>query len=81
MLNFTMLEDFGDSCSLVSIILLQDPKKELCFFLEGLADAEDVPSYVEAHPFGQPAIGPQHPMWGFYSTVLCRLPCTPCRNN
>uniref|UniRef100_A0A803MQP3 Mitochondrial import inner membrane translocase subunit TIM50 n=1 Tax=Chenopodium quinoa TaxID=63459 RepID=A0A803MQP3_CHEQI len=52
-----------------------DPKEELGKYLEGLANAEedDVPTYVKANPFGQPAIGPDHPNWDFYSRVLRRL--------
>ncbi|KAL9235667.1 hypothetical protein vseg_010409 [Gypsophila vaccaria] len=46
-----------------------DPKNELGMFLEGLAEAEDVPSYVKVHPFGLPAVGPAHPNWGFYSRI------------
>ncbi|XP_010683895.2 uncharacterized protein LOC104898504 [Beta vulgaris subsp. vulgaris] len=49
-----------------------DPKRELCSYLKGLADAEDVPSYVKAHPFGQPAIDSQHPNWDFYSLLIRR---------
>ncbi|XP_021743207.1 uncharacterized protein LOC110709304 [Chenopodium quinoa] len=47
-----------------------DPKRELCSYLEGLARAEDVPSYVKGYRFGQPAIGPKHPDWNYYSNVL-----------
>uniref|UniRef100_A0A803MZP7 Mitochondrial import inner membrane translocase subunit TIM50 n=1 Tax=Chenopodium quinoa TaxID=63459 RepID=A0A803MZP7_CHEQI len=52
-----------------------DPKEELGKYLEGLANAEDddVPTYVKANPFGQPAIGPDHPDWDFYSRVRRRL--------
>ncbi|KAM6592975.1 hypothetical protein CsatA_000678 [Cannabis sativa] len=31
---------------------------------------DDIPGYVEKHPFGQPAITPNHPDWDFYSKVL-----------
>ncbi|KAJ6311300.1 hypothetical protein OIU77_013133 [Salix suchowensis] len=41
------------------------PEGDLRVYLEGLADAEDVPSYVKDHPFGKPAITPLHPDWGF----------------
>ncbi|KAF3441730.1 hypothetical protein FNV43_RR15645 [Rhamnella rubrinervis] len=41
-----------------------DPKGDLAKYLEGLASADgDVPSYVKEHPFGQPAITPNHPQW------------------
>jgi hypothetical protein len=41
--------------------------------LEELADADDVPSYVKDHPFGQPAITPTHSDWEFYSKVIRRF--------
>ncbi|XP_074316697.1 uncharacterized protein LOC141652937 [Silene latifolia] len=47
-------------------------KNELGIFLEGLADAKDVPSYVKLHRIGQPAVGPTHPDWDFYSTIRGR---------
>ncbi|GAB2302133.1 hypothetical protein Dimus_036150 [Dionaea muscipula] len=49
-----------------------DPKEELGKYLDGLAEAEDVQAYVKAHPIGQPAIGPEHPDWGFYSKIRRR---------
>ncbi|CAK9138393.1 unnamed protein product [Ilex paraguariensis] len=52
------------------------PKGEMQLFLEGLEDADDVPTYVKEHPFGQPAITPSHPDWGFYSKIIRRF-----RNN
>jgi hypothetical protein len=33
-----------------------DPNGELCEYLKGVAEAEDVQSYVENNPFGIPAI-------------------------
>ncbi|KAK6943971.1 FCP1 homology domain [Dillenia turbinata] len=45
------------------------PKGELRMYLKGLADAEDVPSYLKEHKFGQPAMAPGHPDWGFYVKV------------
>ena len=51
-----------------------DPKGDLVKYLEGLASsADDVPSYVKAHPFGQPAITPNHSIWPFCSRVLRHL--------
>ncbi|KAL5809700.1 hypothetical protein ACOSQ3_030391 [Xanthoceras sorbifolium] len=46
------------------------PKGELRLYLTGLVDSDDVPSYVKHHPFGQPAITPTHPDWGYYSKVI-----------
>ncbi|XP_074316312.1 uncharacterized protein LOC141652630 [Silene latifolia] len=46
-----------------------DLKNELVQFLDGLAEASDVPSYVKSHPIGQPAVGPTHPDWEFYSRI------------
>ncbi|XP_060968347.1 uncharacterized protein LOC133035921 [Cannabis sativa] len=47
------------------------PNSELRVYLDELAKAEDdIPGYVEKHPFGQPAITPNHPDWDFYSKVL-----------
>ncbi|KAK7244984.1 hypothetical protein RIF29_39813 [Crotalaria pallida] len=46
-----------------------DPKGELCLYLEGLANANDVQSYVNENPFGQPAITSSHPDWDNYSSV------------
>ncbi|TXG58356.1 hypothetical protein EZV62_016185 [Acer yangbiense] len=48
------------------------PEGELRLYLEGLVDAEDVPSYVKDHSFGQPAITSMHPDWDFYSKVIRR---------
>ncbi|KAK2418351.1 Haloacid dehalogenase hydrolase (HAD) superfamily protein [Trifolium repens] len=36
----------------------------------GVAEAEDVQSYVENNPFGIPAITEDHPEWSFYSKEL-----------
>ncbi|KAK7373093.1 hypothetical protein VNO80_06490 [Phaseolus coccineus] len=46
-----------------------DPRRELCLYLKGVAEARDVPSYVKDHPFGQPAVTSAHPHWEFYSRV------------
>jgi hypothetical protein len=50
-----------------------DPNGELCKYLKGLAEAEDVQSYVKENAFGVPAITSSHPDWGFYSRVRSRL--------
>ncbi|KAK1426033.1 hypothetical protein QVD17_14700 [Tagetes erecta] len=47
------------------------PKGELRVFLEGLADAEDVQTYVQDHPIGEPDIMPCHPDWEFYCKIIC----------
>ncbi|GLT64365.1 hypothetical protein SLA2020_368650 [Shorea laevis] len=46
------------------------PNGELRLYLAGLADADDVPTYVKAHPFGQPAITGRHADWDYYSKVI-----------
>ncbi|KAL3839752.1 hypothetical protein ACJIZ3_024343 [Penstemon smallii] len=46
------------------------PDGELRKYLDGLADAKDVPSYVKDHPIGQPAITPSHPNWNYYEKVV-----------
>ncbi|KAJ4832894.1 hypothetical protein Tsubulata_026354 [Turnera subulata] len=46
------------------------PKGELRLYLDGLAEAEDVPSYVKNKPFGKPAIDPDHPNWDYYSKII-----------
>ncbi|KAK9290082.1 hypothetical protein L1049_008246 [Liquidambar formosana] len=46
------------------------PKGDLGLYLDGLADADDVPSYVEKHPFGQPAITSSHPDWDYYYNII-----------
>ncbi|KAI3677195.1 hypothetical protein L1987_86817 [Smallanthus sonchifolius] len=47
------------------------PKGELRVFLEGLADAEDVQTYVQDHPIGEPDILPNHPGWDYYCKIIC----------
>ncbi|EYU38606.1 hypothetical protein MIMGU_mgv1a011796mg [Erythranthe guttata] len=51
---------------------LLGPDGELRKYLNGVADAEDVQSYVKDHKIGQPAITPEHPDWNFYSKVVRR---------
>lgn len=46
------------------------PKSELWCFLDGLAEAEDAPTYVKDHPIGQPAITNTHPHWDLYSKII-----------
>ncbi|KAL8214510.1 hypothetical protein R6Q57_003959 [Mikania cordata] len=47
------------------------PKGELRVFLEGLAEAEDVQTYVQDHPVGEPEILPSHPDWDYYCKIIC----------
>ncbi|KAL2509249.1 Haloacid dehalogenase-like hydrolase (HAD) superfamily protein [Forsythia ovata] len=49
------------------------PNGELRGFLEGLADADDVPTYVKEHRIGQPAITPSHPDWNEYVKIVRRF--------
>ncbi|KAL2509254.1 Haloacid dehalogenase-like hydrolase (HAD) superfamily protein [Forsythia ovata] len=46
------------------------PNGWLRSFLEGLADADDVPSYVKKHRFGHPPITPSHSDWHYYSKIV-----------
>lgn len=50
---------------------LTGPKGELRAFLDGLAEAKDVPTYVKDHPFGEPAITPSHSDWDYYEEIIC----------
>ncbi|KAL8259616.1 hypothetical protein R6Q59_027569 [Mikania micrantha] len=52
---------------------LLGPKGELRVFLEGLAEAEDVQSYVQDHPIGEPEILPSHPDWDYYCKIICYI--------
>ncbi|MCI21887.1 NLI interacting factor-like phosphatase, partial [Trifolium medium] len=48
------------------------PNGELCEYLKGVAEAEDVQSYVKNNAFGIPAINLKssgHPEWNFYFKV------------
>ncbi|GJZ81501.1 uncharacterized FCP1 homology domain-containing protein-like protein [Tanacetum coccineum] len=45
------------------------PDGELRVFLDGLAEAKDVPTYVKDHPIGEPAITSSHPDWDYYSKI------------
>ncbi|XP_076949975.1 uncharacterized protein LOC143622821 isoform X1 [Bidens hawaiensis] len=50
---------------------LLGPIGELRVFLNGLAEAEDVQSYVESHPIGDPEITPSHRDWAYYWKIIC----------
>ncbi|XP_071731012.1 uncharacterized protein [Rutidosis leptorrhynchoides] len=56
---------------------LLGPKGKLRSFLEGLAAADDVKTYVEQHPLGQGAIDQNSQNWAFYSRVL-KSQCSGC---
>ncbi|KAI3683849.1 hypothetical protein L1987_84364 [Smallanthus sonchifolius] len=43
---------------------------ELRVFLEGLAEAKDVQTYVKDHPIGEPFITPSHADWDYYSKIV-----------
>ncbi|KAD5803111.1 hypothetical protein R6Q59_024680 [Mikania micrantha] len=45
-------------------------KGELRVFLDGLAEAKDVQSYVKDHPIGEPFITPSHADWDYYSKII-----------
>ncbi|XP_015087457.1 uncharacterized protein LOC107030704 isoform X1 [Solanum pennellii] len=47
-----------------------DAKGEMHEFLEGLVDADDVPTHVKRHLFGQPAITNTHKDWDYYSKII-----------
>ncbi|KAK9048311.1 hypothetical protein SSX86_032726 [Deinandra increscens subsp. villosa] len=49
------------------------PKGEFRVFLDGLAEAEDVQTYVQDHPIGDPEIVPSHPHWDYYCKIICSL--------
>ncbi|KAK7394395.1 hypothetical protein VNO78_14922 [Psophocarpus tetragonolobus] len=42
-------------------------------YLDGLANAENMPKYVEQHPFGQEAINERSQCWNFYLNVIKSL--------
>ncbi|KAF8396467.1 hypothetical protein HHK36_018090 [Tetracentron sinense] len=46
------------------------PRGELRLFLEGLVEADDVPTYVKEHRIGQPEITFMHQDWKFYSKII-----------
>ncbi|PNX77345.1 NLI interacting factor-like phosphatase, partial [Trifolium pratense] len=48
---------------------LLDPNGELCNYLKGVAEAEDVQSYVKTNNFGLTAITNAHTDWTFYSRI------------
>ncbi|XP_019241144.1 PREDICTED: uncharacterized protein LOC109221131 [Nicotiana attenuata] len=52
---------------------LLGPNGDLRKFLDGLADADDVPTYVKEHPFGQPAITASHTDWDYYAKIVQRF--------
>ncbi|GKB93784.1 putative FCP1-like domain, HAD-like domain protein [Tanacetum coccineum] len=57
------------------------PDGELRVFLDGLAEAKDVPTYVKDHPTGEPAITSSHPDWDYYSKINRSLGKKETRTN
>ncbi|KAL5987877.1 hypothetical protein ACLOJK_035633 [Asimina triloba] len=53
----------------VNIASFWCPGGDLRVYLEGIAMADDVPHYVERHPFGQRAITDTNPSWSFYLQI------------
>lgn len=50
------------------------PEGDLQKFLDGLVDANDVPTYVKEHSLiGQPAITTSHPDWNYYAKIIVRF--------
>ena len=50
-------------------------------YLNGLANAEDMPKYIEEHPFGQESISETSQSWNFYLQVISSLSdCHPEEN-
>ncbi|KEH24110.1 haloacid dehalogenase-like hydrolase (HAD) superfamily protein, putative [Medicago truncatula] len=50
-----------------------DPNGDLCKYLKGVAEVEDVQSYVRDNAFGVPAITTSHPHWGNFILVFVHL--------
>ncbi|XP_038687867.1 uncharacterized protein LOC119987149 isoform X2 [Tripterygium wilfordii] len=46
------------------------PGGDIRMYLEGVAGAENVQTYVQQNPFGQPPITESDPSWGFYCKVI-----------
>ncbi|XP_069145149.1 uncharacterized protein [Solanum lycopersicum] len=56
------------------LILFIGPEGDLQKFLDGLVDANDVPTYVKEHSLiGQPAITTFHPDWNYYAKIIVRF--------
>ncbi|RHN48606.1 putative protein-serine/threonine phosphatase [Medicago truncatula] len=47
-----------------------DPNGELCEYLKGVAEAEDVQSYVKDNAFGLPPLTSTHPHWSYYTQIF-----------
>lgn len=55
---------------MVELVLnMLDPEGEFCAYLDALANASDVQTYIKEHPFGQPKIDSSHADWSFYRKV------------
>lgn len=46
------------------------PGGDLRVYLEGLAKSDNIPLYVQEHPFGQCAITRANPSWSYYCNVI-----------
>ncbi|KEH24109.1 hypothetical protein MTR_7g103540 [Medicago truncatula] len=46
------------------------PNGELCEYLKGVAEAEDVQSYVKDNAFGLPPLTSTHPHWSYYTQIF-----------
>ncbi|KAM3341306.1 hypothetical protein P3S68_028941 [Capsicum galapagoense] len=50
------------------------PEGDFRKFLDGLVDADDVPTYVKEYPLiGQTAITMSHPDWNYYAKIIVRF--------
>ena len=50
-------------------------------YVGGLANVENIPKYVEEHPFGQEAITKTSQSWNFYQQVLASLSACQLEDN
>ncbi|EYU20495.1 hypothetical protein MIMGU_mgv11b023408mg [Erythranthe guttata] len=53
-----------------SLAIRISPEGDLRVYLKGLLKYDDVPEYVEQHPFGQRPIDEQHVSWTFYRQLI-----------
>ncbi|XP_048236319.1 uncharacterized protein LOC125371384 [Ricinus communis] len=61
-----------ENCHFLCIITGLRREGGLWIYLDGLAKADDVHTYVKNHPFGQPAITAMRPDWDYYSKIVHR---------
>ena len=50
-------------------------------YLVGLAKVENIPKYIEEHPFGQEAISKTSQSWNFYLQVIGSLSACQLEDN